>query len=356
MPSPVTLVDEIVSGSLSLDDAARWVSAHVWNRTPEEDETDFDVAEPGDNEWRTIGDDPRLSSAQYATLANAFAGRGDVTADAFLYDPSQPRARDGRWMKIGESRDLARLSNYEKSRLATLEQLDSVNYRLTEGERREMADLQGKAAGSSRPKPREMTPDETLAAAPLALQRDKRGGTELVCRQPGVALCEDETTSENVLRAAREYRSTSYQDVNSLLREGEAYTVGNDIAAEWVNRLDTAMAASRLTEDVRVTRGLSEIDGLFPTDVSDLTGWTWTERAFVSTTVNPGVAEEIFGEAMVMNIFVPKGTGAIQLSESIENGRMSEGELLLDRNLRMRIIADHGENSRGQRVVDVEVF
>ena len=52
-----------------------------------------------------------------------------------------------------------------------------------------------------------------------------------------------------------------------------------------------------------------------------------------------------------MTITVPAGTGAVQMSE-IDH----EAELMLERGLRYRVVADHGVDDGGVRRLDVEVL
>lgn len=85
--TPAGVVDDLVAGKLSLAEAAQWVATFDWARGREETESDLDVPEPGESEWRVIGDDPRLTAQQYATLAKARASTraDDVTAAAEVH-------------------------------------------------------------------------------------------------------------------------------------------------------------------------------------------------------------------------------------------------------------------------------
>lgn len=148
--------------------------------------------------------------------------------------------------------------------------------------------------------------------------------------------------------------------------------------------LDKTMAVSRLPEPVVVYRGVKDGSRMFPQDVwfgkylggpddsieqqdamwelweagerPDLTGVTWEEKAFAHTTVNgdrlAGYARKIVGlEPVAMTIIVPAGTGAVQMSELD-----FEAELMLERGLQFRVVADNGVDESGVRRLDVEVL
>lgn len=187
-----------------------------------------------------------------------------------------------------------------------------------------------------------LTGDEARKAAPLSLLRPSavrgRGGT----------LTPDEAF------ALSSYKGSGYSRVNPWLRGG-ADASRTDLAAD-VRELDAAMARSRLTHDIVVHRGIVDPALVFGRHSSgNLTGAVWDEFAYVSTSTAVGPARNFAlfaadGEAAVMRILVPKGTGAIELS----NGDY-ESELLLQRGLLMRVVADSGPGTR-PRLLDVEVL
>lgn len=148
--------------------------------------------------------------------------------------------------------------------------------------------------------------------------------------------------------------------------------------------LDQTMSVSKLPEPVVVHRGVKDGSRMFAQDVwfgkylgtpessfeeqdalwdlweagerPDLTGVTWEEKAFAHTTVDSGrlagYARKIAGlEPVAMKIYVPAGTGAVQMSEFD-----FEAELMLERGLHYRVIADHGTDAGGVRQLDVEVI
>jgi hypothetical protein len=121
-----------------------------------------------------------------------------------------------------------------------------------------------------------------------------------------------------------------------------------------IKNIDAAMADSPLTQDVRVTRGIRVPQDVFGDkwNDTDVTGLTWTEKSYVSTSANEGATGRTYftGESGVrMTILAPQGTGALAASSD------GEKELLLNRGLRFRIVRDNGVVN-GVRHVDVEVI
>lgn len=80
---------------------------------------------------------------------------------------------------------------------------------------------------------------------------------------------------------------------------------------------------------------------------SDLTGLTWRDDAFVSTGVDNWA-----GNGTMMRILVPPGTRALSYTK-----RLDDDEIVLDRGLTFRVVADHGpkEGSRTVKILDVEI-
>lgn len=185
------------------------------------------------------------------------------------------------------------------------------------------------------------TGDGARKAAPLSLLR------------PSAARGRSALTPDEAF-ALSTYKGSGFSRVNPWLRGG-ADSTRPDLAAE-VRDIDAAMARSRLAHDVVVHRGIVDPAVVFGRHASsNLTGATWDEFAFVSTSTAEGPARNFAlfaadGEAAVMRILVPKGTGAIELS----NGDY-ESELLLQRGLLMRVVADSGPGTR-PRLLDVEVL
>ena len=269
-----------------------------------------------------------------------------TAAAAFRFDPDQPRDAEGRW---------------------------------------------GSGVGSAITKP--LTGQAALESAPVRLIRPPGGhggnydGADIT-GPPGhgsaLALAEMEgvehEVTNNRLRNAGKppppgYRTPSPEQQESIARIDKKI-------ADRVADLDRTMSVSPLPDPVIVYRGVKDGSVMFGNDWygkyldpndsieqqdemwelweagerPDLTGVTWEEKAYSHTTVNgdrlAGYARKIPGqEPVAMTITVPAGTHAVQMSE-IDH----EAELMLERGLRYRIVADHGVDDGGVRRLDVEVL
>jgi len=214
-------------------------------------------------------------------------------------------------------------------------------------------------------------------------------------------------------QALAEYEGVEYETTNSYLRSGPmadnpnmAGFVTDSVrerdaeTARRIAEIDKTMSVSRLTSDVETERVIKsgrsvfgqnwhegvmnegttdfdeqdrEYERWIAGDRPDLTGMSWREDAYVSTSVNPGHSEafgarwaasaqefpDTDGEPVIMKITVPAGTGAVQLGDmgwsTGPGGRqiMNSGEIMLDRGLTMTVTADHGVDDQGFRRLDV---
>ncbi len=116
------------------------------------------------------------------------------------------------------------------------------------------------------------------------------------------------------------------------------------------------MESSRLTQDVITYRGIRDARSMFADRLDgDLTGMVWTENQYTSTSVSEVAARNFASVAdaapLRMRILVPSGIAGIDLSPAGDK----EQELLLQRGLQFRVVADHGLTGKVRRV-DVEVF
>jgi hypothetical protein len=153
--------------------------------------------------------------------------------------------------------------------------------------------------------------------------------------------------------ALRDYQGVMYYGINGQLRAGEL--TGSH--ARRIELVDSALADSRLVRNIDVWRGVADGRTFFGDRLGhDLTGLYWRELAYMSTTSARRIAQSFLypgvGEAPVLlRISVPKGTGAVQVS-----GANFQAELLLERGLTLRVVADHGISPQGYRLLDVEVM
>lgn len=151
---------------------------------------------------------------------------------------------------------------------------------------------------------------------------------------------------------------------NAQIRRGKMSTR----TAAKVRNIDKVMARSKLTEDVEVWRGVTSGRPWFGDRMDgDLAGFEWTEEAFVSTTADRLVAEQYAAmfdtpePVLLMRVLAPEGTGAVAMTHMGAGGAMGDqAELLVDRNVGMRVATDHGvvehpQIPQGVRLIDVIV-
>lgn len=155
--------------------------------------------------------------------------------------------------------------------------------------------------------------------------------------------------------AVNSYKGSGYGDINRYLL-GSGASAG---AKKKVADMDVAFEHSTLSADVIVYRGERDPSRNFPPGewslVGGMEGKEWTFKSFASASVDKHTAESFSlggskgatAQPTVMRLVVPEGTRAIDL--------VTEGELLLDRDLRYRVVADHGVDNIGIRRIDVMV-
>ena len=151
--------------------------------------------------------------------------------------------------------------------------------------------------------------------------------------------------------ALREYKSAFFTAINGQLRRGDL-SAG---VARTVGHLDDVMAKSRLRVDTQVWRGIAHPQRLFGDGLNgDLTGHTWRELAYTSTSSDQHLARDFALQGVgttpvLMRILAPTGTGAATLGRD-------QAEVLLQRGLTYRVIADRGLSPDGYRLIDVEIL
>lgn len=215
-----------------------------------------------------------------------------------------------------------------------------------------------------------------LAATPLRLPMhdDEIGAaydTEAILfNRTGRGL--DDVSPEGVAewsRILRGYRGGTFHPIGAYMRDPDNNpdTFAPRRAMGWPSgeRIDvhvaymtSAFEHSQLDEDIETFRGIFEPEKVFGNSWlpdGDMTGTKWVERGPTSTSPNIGSAL-VFGSLM-MRIRVPKGTGAIQLSDwPIKYaGSKREAEIALQPYLRYRIVGDSVKEVDGMRILDIEV-
>lgn len=186
--------------------------------------------------------------------------------------------------------------------------------------------------------------ERALRAAPLDVQ-DEAGFRRIAPTEAGDQF--------GPFEAVRRYRGVEFREINDELLAGGT-AEGNPL----IRGIDAAMDASPLRSAVQTYRGLSERGFVRESGLAmdgDLTGATWVDRAYASTGVDEmigrGFANKRDGIGVFMRVVTPEGTKAIAISGG-------EAELLLQRGLTFRVVADRGVEQFGRfrhRVLDVEV-
>lgn len=213
---------------------------------------------------------------------------------------------------------------------------------------------------------------DVLNAAPVGIIDHDLQNSSIVCHPP-MFICDD-SSSRTRTNALLAYRTYDYDIMNSMLRgtydeaqQRQDFSPADD--AEWeehkrtistyISVIDEITATSKLTDDVVVLRGTATGRGIFGDALDDdLTGWSWQEKSYVSTTADPKVANSFGSAGLIMTITVPKGTGAVKLSSGSgdpSKTTSAESELMLQRGLTLRVMRDNGRSADGTRRLDVEV-
>lgn len=123
--------------------------------------------------------------------------------------------------------------------------------------------------------------------------------------------------------------------------------------------LDRVMANSKTDRDIAVSRGIHSPETVFGDlwNENDVTGLTWTDYGFVSASPDRNQAMSYAKKkpgSVMMNVLVPKGTGAATITVDLDDGH-EQTEVLLDRGRRFRVVRDNGIID-GVRQLDVEVL
>lgn len=161
------------------------------------------------------------------------------------------------------------------------------------------------------------------------------------------------------------YIGSQYAVINGTLRDidspgGRMVTPDDAQIDAWVADMDAAMNRSVLPGDVISYRGVQFARTMWGDRIDgDMTGLTWRESAYVSTSTSEDVIGDFArgNDAVKMRIMSPAGTRAVQMSgERDSQGRADEAELLIARGYELRVTADRGKDEQGVRHIDVEVI
>lgn len=150
--------------------------------------------------------------------------------------------------------------------------------------------------------------------------------------------------SEKEIDALASYKSSTFdqgvgkeifEDINDYLRKGEKISSGNK---KLIPLIDKALSKGVIPDDIIVYRGTSKrMIELLEKKV----GKVVRDKSFMSTTLYKGTADDFAGlhNGVTLKIKVPKGTrGAYLGFEDIDYQALSEGEVLLQRGAKMRVL------------------
>lgn len=181
------------------------------------------------------------------------------------------------------------------------------------------------------------------------------------------SLVRSETLTPEQREGLYAYGGDDYQAINHVLRGGSQASLAEnypDVSREdidrWTAGVDSAMEQSRLPQESAVYRGMDATRLFGDAFDGDMTGLEWTEGGYASTSTDPAVSRTFAGRghgSTMMNVLVPAGIGGVEISDDGSSGenQFDESELLLERGLTFRIVADHGFGDDGTRWLDVEV-
>ena len=153
-------------------------------------------------------------------------------------------------------------------------------------------------------------------------------------------------------KSLKVYESAAFVGINSALRSDREG--GPD-----VRNINSAMDESVLPESIEVWRGMNRAESLFGDRLAhDLTGFSWQEKAYSSTSTEERVAKQFVVQGannptgdVLIRVSVPAGTKAVQISDEFGG---NQAEILLQSNTKWTIIKDNGIDDRGFRRLDVE--
>lgn len=146
--------------------------------------------------------------------------------------------------------------------------------------------------------------------------------------------------------------------INRKLQRAEPLTAAD---REHMRLLDKALDSSRVGSAVELYRGISDGTHIMPADWQDrdLTGLTWTSRAYTSSTASPKVADAYVGDdedrGFVVHFGLPGGSRVLAISDGDRKRLDDESEMLLPRGATFTVTKDRGRDQLGVRHVDATV-
>lgn len=169
-----------------------------------------------------------------------------------------------------------------------------------------------------------------------------------------------EATSPGAM-AVRSYSGGRYGVINRVLRGTQSQVDDVAAASRAIADIDSLMDRSPLSVDTALYRGVQTREDRFGFRAygsRSLVGVEWLDPAYSSTSAFESLARDFATkepwrqtDRYLMRILAPKGTKAL-----VDVGPLDEREILLQRGLRFRVVADNGIDARGVRLLDVEII
>lgn len=171
------------------------------------------------------------------------------------------------------------------------------------------------------------------------------------------SLTEINPADPDVRQALKNYGAGGGYVANGQLRElnGDKESI-QGYGREVTDGMDRAFESNALDRDIVVMRGIADPDVTFGGQEVGV-GMEWTDHGYVSTSASSAAAGMFTGAdydatgGVEMRILAPAGTPAISTSLLGYNN-----EVVLDRGLSFRVVADRGDDFDGIRQLDVEVL
>jgi hypothetical protein len=177
------------------------------------------------------------------------------------------------------------------------------------------------------------------------------------------------TLTESQAKALRTYETGWFSVINGYLRNHRADDPDYKDEAKIVAEIRSAMEGSKLEQPVHAWRGMFLARSVFGDSFdNDLSGFSWDDKGFGSTTTNESVVDSFnlvgkttnpakLGQDVKMRVLIPAGTKVLQTSSYTEGSKANgpQAEITLQDGMTWKVVKDHGFNAKGVRELEVEV-
>lgn len=152
--------------------------------------------------------------------------------------------------------------------------------------------------------------------------------------------------------AVNAYTSSLYGPINSLARSGKAPEGYDKKGLEQTQtHLDSALGKAKLAEPVTVYRGIGDVKSLGLSE-ANLKGAVIHDKACLSTSLTPGVAEKFAGKGgAVLKITAPAGAHGASMAGLGMKHNAKEKEVLFARNSKLTVTG-HSRDKKGRLVIE----